>query len=135
MTWGDRPVPKVNPETRRYWQAAADGRLLLRRCAACDLTYFYPRSRCPDCFAEDVEWIEASGRGRVYSYSVQANVSGWPEEHLPLIVAYIELAEGPRMLSNLVECEPTEVAVGERVTVRFESTTDESIGIPVFTLA
>lgn len=135
MTWGSRPVPKVTPETRRFWEAAADGRLLLRQCAGCGLTFFYPRSRCPDCFSEEVEWIEASGDGRVYSYSVQSSVAGWPEEHLPLIVAYIELDEGPRMISNLVDCPPADVAVGDRVVVRFESTTDESIGIPVFTLA
>lgn len=132
MTWEPRPLPTVNPETERFWAAATDERLLLRQCQACGLTHYYPRRRCPDCFAPEVEWVEADGTGTVYSYSIQATILGWPDAALPLVVAYVELDEGPRMLTNIVESDPDRVAIGTRVAVRFEPTSDDDIAVPVF---
>ncbi len=129
-----RPVPEVTPETERYWEAAADGRLLLRECQDCGLTYHYPRALCPDCFSDDVDWVEAAGTGEVYSYSVARSMSGWPEDDLPLVVAYVELDEGPRLVTN-VDCDPDEVTVGSRVEVRFADVDAEDVAIPVFVLA
>ncbi|WP_408958938.1 Zn-ribbon domain-containing OB-fold protein [Natrinema sp. 74] len=129
-----RPVPEVTPETERYWEAAADGRLLLRECQDCGLTYHYPRALCPDCFSDDVAWLEAAGTGEVYSYSVARSMSGWPDDDLPLVVAYVELDEGPRMVTN-VDCDPDEVAVGARVAVRFVDVDADDVAIPVFVLA
>lgn len=131
MTWEPRPVPEVNPETSCYWQAAASGDLLVQECADCGLVYHYPRSLCPDCFSEHVEWREASGRGEVYSYSTARTMSGWPEDDLPLVVAYVELDEGPRIMTN-IDADPEDVAIGARVEVRFVETEDEDVSIPVF---
>lgn len=131
MTWEPRPMPDVSPETEPFWSAAAEGRLLINECPECGLTYFYPRARCPDCFAES-EWTEASGRGEIYSYSVIHKISGWPEEHIPVIVAYVELEEGPRMFTNVVGADPSTVQIGDPVEVDFEPTEGPDVAVPVF---
>lgn len=130
-TWEPRPLPEVTPESERYWAAASDGRLLLSHCPDCDLHVHYPRARCPDCFGE-TEWTEASGDGSVYSYSVAERMDGWPEDDLPLVVAYVELAEGPRTMTNLIDCDPDDVSVGDPVSVAFVPTEREDVAIPVF---
>lgn len=134
MEWEPRPVPTVNPETERFWDAAANEQFLVQECQSCGLVYFYPRSHCPECFSPDVDWLESTGDGVVYSYSVAPNVVGWPEDELPLVVAYVELDEGPRVLSNIIDCDPDDVTVGSRVHVDFVGTSEDGIGIPVFTL-
>lgn len=131
MTWGPRPLPNVTPETAAYWEGAADGHLLIRECQDCGLVYHYPRTLCPECFSEDVMWLESEGLGEVYSYSVAHTMSGWPEGVLPLVVAYVELDEGPRLMTN-VDAEPDAVDVGTRVSVRFEKTENSDMKIPVF---
>lgn len=133
MTWEPRPVPEVNPETERFWAAATEGRFLVCECEACGLVFYYPRAVCPDCFSDDVSWIEASGAGEVYAHSTAESVSGWPEEALPLVVAYVELDEGPRVMTNIVDCDPEAIEVGTRVEVRFEPTERDDVAIPVFT--
>jgi uncharacterized OB-fold protein len=132
MSENSRPVPDVTPETKPYWEGAADGRLLLRECLDCGLTYHYPRALCPDCFSDDVEWTEAMGTGNVYSYSVSESMEGWPESDLPIVVAYVELDEGPRVLTN-IDASPQNVTIGSRVEVRFADVA-EDIAVPVFEL-
>lgn len=131
MTWEPRPVPDVTPETAPFWRGAADERLLLQECQTCGLVYYYPRALCPDCLSDDVEWIEAAGIGEVYSYSTTSLVSGWPEEHLPLVLAYVELDEGPRVMTNVLAA-PDGVTVGLRVTVEFVDTEADDVAVPVF---
>jgi uncharacterized OB-fold protein len=130
-TWEPRPLPDVTPESEPYWAAASDGRLFLSKCPDCSLAIHYPRARCPDCFVE-TEWIEASGDGVVYSYSVAERMEGWPDEALPIVLAYVELDEGPRVMTNVVETDPEDVAVGTRVEARFVPTKDADVSIPVF---
>lgn len=132
MTWEPRLVPKVTPETEPYWESAAEESFLVQECNDCGLVYFYPRHRCPDCHSSDVDWRESDGVGSVYSYSVMEEVSGWPESKLPLILAYIELREGPRVVSNVVDCGPDEVEIGMETTVRFIPTEKDGISVPVF---
>jgi uncharacterized OB-fold protein len=130
MTWEPRPVPEVTPDSERFWAAAAEGRLLLSECTDCGLVFHYPRPSCPDCFGQTV-WLEAGGEGEIYTYSVGRSLSGWPDEALPAVVGYVELDEGPRVLTNVL-ADPEAVAVGTRVAVDFVQTEDEDIGIPVF---
>lgn len=132
MNWGPRPLPEPTPETERFWSGAADETLLLRECADCGLIHHYPRGLCPDCFSEDVTWIEATGRGEIYAYSTAKTISGWPEEALPLVVAYVELEEGPRVMTNVVDCDPNEIEIGDPVEVRFVPTEDDEIAVPTF---
>lgn len=130
MTWEPRPLPEVTPESAEYWSAAADGRLLLGRCRACGLEFHPPRQLCPDCFAE-TDAFAASNNGRVYAYTVLRVHREWPEEHMPVLLAYVELEEGPRAMFGVPAAKPDDVMVGADVTVRFEPTELEDVGIPV----
>lgn len=106
------PAPAINAENKRYFDAAAKGVLLIKRCAACGKPHFYPRALCPFCFSERTEWQEAKGTGTVYSYSV-TRPGG------PFVIAYVALDEGVTMLTNIVECDPQAVRIGQRVRVVF----------------
>jgi len=129
MTWEPHSLPSVTPESRRYWEAAGDGELLLRKCTGCDLTFHYPRTLCPDCLDDTVKWTKAQGTGTVYSYTVTEL-----DENSPVVLAYVELAEGPIMLANIVDCPVEDIVMGANVTVDFVPT-NENIGIPVFVLS
>jgi uncharacterized protein len=116
------PPPPVNPETREYWAATQEGRLLLRRCLDCDAVIWYPRTICPDCSSLHTEWFEAAGRGRVYSYTLNHRGEGAYRDLEPFVLAYVELDEGPRMMTNIVGADPAELAVGLPVEVVFHDT-------------
>ncbi|MBP7565346.1 MAG: OB-fold domain-containing protein [Burkholderiaceae bacterium] len=105
------PVPERSPETHPYWDGAARGELWLRRCGSCGRPHHYPRSTCPFCFAPDPAWERASGHGVVYSYSVAGPADA------PYVIAYVTLAEGPTMLTNLIGCDPQAVAIGQPVVL------------------
>jgi uncharacterized OB-fold protein len=107
-------APTVYPETQKYWEAAAEGRLLVKRCQDCGEHHHYPRSSCPFCFSERTEWREASGGGTIYSYSVMRRAA------VPYAIAYVTLAEGPTMMTNIVDCDFDRLRVGQAVklTVR-----------------
>ncbi|MGP0029383.1 MAG: Zn-ribbon domain-containing OB-fold protein [Acidimicrobiales bacterium] len=121
MTAGPLPVPAPDrtPETDVFWSATAEGRLLLAQCDACASVIWYPRTLCPDCGSAAVSWIDASGDAVVYSFSVVHRGSGPFRDAVPYVLAYVELAEGPRVLTNVVGCEPEQVHIGQRVRVVF----------------
>ena len=122
----------VNPESEPFWEATREGKLRLPRCNACGFVIYYPRSRCPECRSDDLSWVDMSGRGEVYSYTITQRTIGRFRKSVPFVVAYVELEEGPRMLTNLVDCDPERVGVGTRVEVVFEPT-EEGTAIPRFT--
>lgn len=124
-------TPPVNEETRPFWDATAKGILHLPRCDDCSLVVFYPRSFCPGCRSRNLTWVDLSGRGSVYSYTVTRRIGGKWRAHTPLVIAYVELEEGPRMLTNLVECDPETVSIGMPVEVVFDDT-GEGRAIPRF---
>ena len=116
---GAFPVPEVadDPATRPFWDGIKAGRLLLERCLRCQAVIWYPRGFCPRCGSAATEWTEASGRGTVYTYTVaRRSFGGWAAA-VPYVIAYIELAEGPRVLSNVVGAAPDEVSIGLEVEV------------------
>jgi uncharacterized protein len=115
------PSPLVNAETKRFWDATREGRLLLTRCAGCATVIWYPRAFCPECQSFDVEWFEASGRGTIYSYTFNRRGQG-DYRDLEYVLAYVELEEGPRVLTNIVDCGVEQVAVGQSVEVVFHPT-------------
>lgn len=116
------PAPVVNAETERFWRATAQGRLELPRCEACGTLIWYPRAICPWCHGAATTWEELSGRGSVYSYTVTRRGQGRWKDVTPYVVAYVELDEGPRMLTNIVGCDPAEVRIDLPVEVVFADT-------------
>ncbi|WP_121062566.1 Zn-ribbon domain-containing OB-fold protein [Chachezhania antarctica] len=127
----DRFVPKPTPETRHYWDGAKAGELRLQRCTACQQTYFPPRPFCPECGSRSVAVYTASGNGTLYSYII--NNIGAPGREPPFAVAIVELEEGPRLMSNIVECDqtPEALVLDMPLEVTFEVLTDE-ITLPQF---
>jgi uncharacterized OB-fold protein len=122
-----RPLPWANPTTRPFFEAAREHRLALQRCPR-DGFFFYPRSRCPSCFGTDFSWETVSGRGQVYSFTVD-RVGHVPALRAlaPYAVAIVELEEGPRMTARLVDCDADAVKVGMPVSVSFEDVEDATL--------
>jgi len=119
------PAPVLSPESRPFWEAAAEGRLLLQRCDDCGGTVWYPRGICPDCGGTALAWFEASGRGVVYSFTViRRGATGAFRDVGPYVLAYVELDEGPRVLTNLVDCDPGALLIGQAVRAVFEAAED-----------
>jgi uncharacterized OB-fold protein len=128
-----RPAPIADAESAPFWEATLAGRLLVQRCVACRRVQLYARPHCLACRSA-VEWTDATGLGTVYSYTViRQNPSRSFRHLLPFVVALVDLDEGPRLMTNIVGCEPEEVAVGARVRVRFE-TVSERAAVPLFEL-
>lgn len=119
------PAPPVYPETQAFWEAAARGVLLLKRCADCAEHHHYPRSMCPFCSGQRTEWREAAGTGTIYSYSVMRRAEA------PYVIAYVTLDEGVTMMTNIVGCDPDAVRIGQRVRVRFVPS-DGGPPVPMF---
>jgi uncharacterized OB-fold protein len=117
--------PQVLPETKPFWDAAAQGRLMIKYCTACHQPHHYPRSICPFCGSDATEWRPASGRGTIYTYSIMRRV---PE---PYAIAYVTLEEGPTMMTNIVDCDLDSVRIGQAVRVVFKPT-DGGPPVPMF---
>jgi uncharacterized protein len=120
------PAPHVDPEARPYWEAAAQGRLSLQRCNECGVVVWYPRGLCPACGSLALSWFAASGRGMVYSYTVNRRGLGEYRDAAPYVLAYVELEEGPRVLTNVVDCDPQSVRIGAAVRAVFHPAGDDA---------
>ena len=118
------PVPMIGD--RPYFDAAAEGRLLIKKCADCGELHFYPRALCPFCMSEKTEWVQAKGTGTVYTYSVTRR--GPP---VPYAIAYVTLDEGPTMLTNIVDCDLDTVRIGQKVKVVFKKS-ENGTAVPMF---
>ncbi|HTR07820.1 MAG TPA: Zn-ribbon domain-containing OB-fold protein [Paraburkholderia sp.] len=122
------PAPRALPEALPFWEAAKEGRLVVKRCADCGETHYYPRDICPHCLSAHTEWIESKGVGTIYSYSAMG------KEEARYTLAYVTLDEGVTMLTNLVDCDPATLAIGRRVQVVFKPS-DGGYPVPMFTPA
>ena len=125
-------TPQVDWETRAYWEGAGRGELVLQRCGDCGVVQHRPRGLCVTCLSSEIEHFVASGRGEIYTFSIvrQNQMPGF-RDHLPYVVAYVALEEGPQILSHVVGCDPESVTIGMPVQVEFVST-DEARGVPRF---
>ena len=119
------PIP--TEESKPFWQAANEGRFLIKRCIDCNKAHWYPRAVCPLCFSSNTEWQQSEGIGTIYSFTVMRH---GPE---PFVLAFITLKEGPTMLSNIVNCDPNQVAIDMPVKVKFVQSTGE-FKVPMFEL-
>ena len=125
-------LPTIEPETQPFWDAAREGRFLIRRCNACGVAHHYPRPFCPECWSENLEWEEVSGRGTLYTFST-VYVNDLPPfgAQVPYVAAVVDLEEGPRVLTNVVEYDPDELRVDMPVEVVYEALTPD-ITVPRF---
>jgi len=115
----------INAENKPYFDAAAQGKLLFKRCAACSKAHFYPRALCPFCQSERTEWQEARGTGTIYSFSILRSPNTYA-------IAYVALDEGVTMLTNIVDCDLDRIRIGDKVRVVFKAA--EGGGpVPMFT--
>lgn len=128
----DKPLPLPNPDTRAYWEGCKAHQLLVQTCNRCGHAQLYPRSLCRRCHAETLTWTPSSGLGTVYSFTVVRRAPSKAfKEDLPYVVAIVELAEGVRMMTNIVGCPPERVEIGLAVRVLFEDVSD-TISLPKF---
>lgn len=126
-----RPIPQPTPETRHFWDGTRAGELRLQRCDACAHVYFPPRPFCPKCASREVSVFAASGRATLYSYVI--NHRSHPAFDGPYAIAVVQLSEGPRMMTNIVECPqtPEALVLDMPLEVTFEAQNDD-IHLPMF---
>ena len=125
-------LPTPDDYTQVWWDAAADGRLLLVRCSACGEAHYYPRPFCPRCGGTSVSWEQASGDATLYTWSVVHQNDLPPfRDKVPYVAAVVDLAEGPRMMTNVVGADHSALEVGMALRVDFEEL-DDGFHIPVF---
>jgi len=123
---GDRIEPIVTPENERYWRSARAHALELPYCLACERAFYPPQHRCPFCLSDRVDWRRASGRGRVYSWIVMHQVYDPSfKDRAPYPVAVIELEEGPRLVTNLVEVQNDAIRLDMPVRAVYDDLNDE----------
>ena len=111
-------APAVAVETQAFWDAAKDGRFVVPVCTACGKAHWYPRAVCPFCDSGKVEWRAASGKGTIYTFSVMRRTKE------PYAIAYVTLAEGATMMTNIVDCDFDALRIGQPVSVVFVPTED-----------
>lgn len=125
-------LPAADDETEPFWAAARDHRLLIKRCADCGGPHFYPRPFCPHCWSAAVTWEQASGHAVLYTWSVvhQNDLPPFPDR-VPYVAAVVDLVEGPRMMTNVVDCDTEGLEVGMALRVAYRDLTDD-VTVPVF---
>jgi uncharacterized protein len=119
------PVP--TPENQAFFDAAARGELLIKRCLACGEVHHLPRTICPHCFSDRTEWVAAKGTGTIYTFSVSRRVLP-----TPYAIAYVTLDEGISMMTNIVDCDLDALEIGQAVRVVFKPS-DGGPPVPMFT--
>ena len=118
--------PALNPGDQPYFDAAAEGKLMLKKCADCGQHHHYPRALCPFCMSDRVQWVQAKGTGEIYTFSVSRRAG-------PVVycIAYVTLDEGVKMMTNVVDCDLDSIKVGQKVKVAFKKT-EGGVSMPVF---
>ena len=119
------PIPAINEESAPFWEGTLNDKLLIKRCNGCGEHHWYPRSKCPFCHSLDTAWVESGGEGVIYSYSTMRRVAE------PFTLAYVTLDEGVSLMTNIVDCDPDTLAIGQRVAVVFRQS--EDCKVPYFT--
>jgi hypothetical protein len=135
MSRPPKPVPEVTPELTPFFAAARRRELHVQRCRGCGELRFPPRERCSACWSKEADWVKVSGRGEVWSFNVMHQVyhPAFADE-VPYAVVLVKLAEGPKILSNLLGVSPAEIRIGMPVRVVFEDVNDE-VTLPKFRVA
>ena len=125
-----RPLPTLTLDTKEFWEGCRHHSLLIQKCHSCGALRHYPRPMCPKCNSMDYEWVKAGGKGKIYSWIVAVH-QVHPALKTPYIIAIVELEEGVRMNTNIVDCQPEELSLGMPVEVVFDDITQE-VTLPKF---
>lgn len=127
------PIPPINPDSRPYWEAAAEERLSMQRCRGCGKLRFPPSLLCPACHSDEAAWQNLSGRGRIASFTVMRRAPAPAfAARVPYVLALIDLEEGPRMMANVVGEDALRVAIDDPVEVCFEARGPDGFKLPQF---
>jgi len=120
-----KPVPVTQPWSEKFWEGTKQGKLLIQCCNDCQSKIFYPRKFCPECWSANLSWMEASGRAKIYTFSTAyANVEPKFVDELPYTIAYVDLDEGVRMMTRIVDCKPEDIKFDMEVEVVFRERGD-----------
>jgi uncharacterized protein len=115
-----KPVPVTQPWSEKFWEGAKQGKLFIQVCKDCKSKIFYPRKFCPECWSGNLDWIEASGKAKIYTFSTAYSmVEPKFMDELPYTIAYVDLEEGIRMMTRIVDCKPEEISFDMDVEVLF----------------
>lgn len=120
-------------DSRPYWEGLARGELRIQRCNSCSRAVFYPRAACPHCFSDQLSWIVATGKGTIYSYTVAHQAFGAFAADAPFVVAIVDLDEGVRMMTRIIDAPRERITIGTAVQVTFEMV-GEDLTLPYFRL-
>jgi hypothetical protein len=116
-----KPVPVTQPWSEKFWEGTKQGKLLIQVCNDCKSKIFYPRKFCPECWSANLSWIEASGKAKIHTFSTAyANVEPKFMDELPYTIAYVDLDEGVRMMTRIVESKPEDIKFDMEVEVVFQ---------------
>ncbi len=127
-----RPIPEVDPQLAPFFAAAKEHRLVVQRCAGCGAHRFPPRELCSGCLATASSWVDVSGRGEIFSFNVMHQIYHPAfAADVPYAVVVVKLAEGPKMISNLVDCPVNEIRIGMPVEAVFEAVSPD-VTLPKF---
>ncbi|USZ73600.1 Zn-ribbon domain-containing OB-fold protein [Natronosalvus halobius] len=122
-------------DARRFWEAAQEERLIVQRCDECDEYVFPPQDVCAYCWADALDWVEVDGEGRIHSFStIHVDIHSTWGDRVPYTVAFVELDEGPFLVTNVVDCEPDDIEIGTAVEVTFGELPAEDGLFPQFRL-
>lgn len=132
MNESKKALPTPSPWSKPFWEGCKKHELLIQECEDCDAKIFYPKLFCPNCFSSNLQWVKASGKGKVYTFTVVYSYQ--PTEFtddVPYVIAVVKLAEGVQMMSNIIDCKPEDVRCDMDVEVIFENIED-GITLPKF---
>lgn len=127
-----RPLPSITGETKPFWEAARRGEFLIQRCDDCKEHQWYPRGFCSHCWSTNIRYVRASGKGTLWTYTItyQNRSPGFSEE-VPYVLALVELEEGVKVFTNIIQCNPRDVRIGMPVEVAFVPATPQ-VQVPMF---
>jgi uncharacterized OB-fold protein len=121
-----KPLPHIDEEMRPWWEAAQRHELYIQKCRDCGDLRFHPRALCTNCMSSRAEWVKCTGRGKIYTFTVtRQNASAGFRDSLPYVLAWVELEEGVKMLTNIVDCPPDQVKIDQRVEAVFDDVTPD----------
>lgn len=128
------PLPEITDQTRPFWEAAREGRLVMQTCPECGTVSFPPKPWCIECGSRNIYWADVGPGATIYSFTISRSVAmNWPDwqAQLPVVLALVDVDNGARMYAQIIDCPPEDMAIGMRLEAVFVEIGDE-VTIPKF---